>query len=166
MKIRRNYKGEKGIVEMATVFDVAKYILEQHGEMTAMKLQKLVYYSEAWNMVWNEELLFTERIEAWANGAVVPDLYFAHKGKFKVSVITFPHGDSNKLSISEKENINQVLNVYGKYSAQQLSDINHQEDPWKNARGDTPPMARSSNEISKDSIYEYHLGIWNDAEDK
>ena len=28
--------------------DVAAYILDQKGPMTAMKLQKLVYYGQAW----------------------------------------------------------------------------------------------------------------------
>jgi uncharacterized phage-associated protein len=153
-------------LKMATVFDVAKYILEQRGEMTAMKLQKLVYYCQAWNMVWSEEYLFNERIEAWANGAVVKELYQAHKGLFKISAGSLAQGDSTNLSSLEKENINQVLEVYGKFSAQQLSDLNHQEDPWKIARGDLPPLARSENEISKESIYEYHLGIWNGLEEK
>ena len=40
-----------------TVFDAAAYILEQSGEMTAMKLQKLVYYSQSWSLVWDEEPL-------------------------------------------------------------------------------------------------------------
>ncbi len=30
---------------MANVFDTAKYILEQKGDMSTMKLQKLCYYS-------------------------------------------------------------------------------------------------------------------------
>lgn len=34
-------------MSQVTVFDVAKYILEKKGEMTAMKLQKLIYYSKA-----------------------------------------------------------------------------------------------------------------------
>jgi len=55
-----------------------------------MKLQKLVYYSQAWALVWDEEPLFTERVEAWANGPVVPDLYREHKGLFKVR--TWPRG--------------------------------------------------------------------------
>ena len=150
---------------MATVFDVAKYILELQGEITAMKLQKLVYYSQAWNLVWNEEQLFSERIEAWANGAVVPDLYHEHKGMFKVSAETFNRGDSSQLSESEKETIRKVVEVYGKYSAQQLSDFNHQEDPWKDARAGTPPLERSDKEITIESIYEYHLGVWNAIEE-
>lgn len=68
----------------ATVFDVAEYILEQYGEMTAMKLQKLVYYCQAWHLAWDGEPLFRESIEAWANGPVVPALYEAHRGVFRV----------------------------------------------------------------------------------
>nr|MBF2754091.1 hypothetical protein [Gammaproteobacteria bacterium AqS3] len=48
-----------------SVFNVAKYILEQQGEMAAMKLQKLVYYSQCWALVWDEEPLFDEEIQAW-----------------------------------------------------------------------------------------------------
>ncbi len=57
---------------MAHVQDVARYILEKRGRMSAMKLQKLVYYSQGWHLVFDGEPLFAERIEAWANGPVVP----------------------------------------------------------------------------------------------
>ena len=53
---------------MASVLDVAKYILTQQGEMTAMKLHKLIYYSQAWSLVWDEDALFSEEIQAWAYG--------------------------------------------------------------------------------------------------
>jgi uncharacterized phage-associated protein len=59
---------------MASAHDVAAYILSRQGRMTAMKLQKLVYYSQAWSVVWDERPLFPEKIEAWANGPVVRDL--------------------------------------------------------------------------------------------
>ena len=70
---------------MANVFDVAKYILTEEGEMTAMKLQKLVFYSQTRSLMWDEQPMFDERIEARANGPVVPSLYEQHKGKFRVS---------------------------------------------------------------------------------
>jgi hypothetical protein len=58
------------INKKATVFDVAAYILEKKGEMSAWRLQKLVYYSQAWSLVWDERPLFDEPIQAWANGPV------------------------------------------------------------------------------------------------
>ena len=39
---------------MANVFDTAKYILEQKGNMSTMKLQKLCYYAQAWSLVWDD----------------------------------------------------------------------------------------------------------------
>jgi len=69
---------------MAKMTDVGRYILEKSGEITAMKLQKLLYYSQAWHLVWDERPLFTEDFQAWANGPVIPELYHMHKGKFKV----------------------------------------------------------------------------------
>ena len=59
---------------MASVFDVAAYILERQGPMTTWKLQKLVYYSQAWSLVWDDDVLFPEEIEACANGPVVREL--------------------------------------------------------------------------------------------
>jgi uncharacterized phage-associated protein len=148
---------------MANVFDVAKYVLELTGEITAMKLQKLVYYSEVWNLVWEEESLFDESIEAWANGAVVPSLYASHRGEFKVNSNKLKVGNSKNLTDKEKRNIEKVVDFYGKYTAQQLSDINHQEQPWIDAREGYPPMARCTNPIDRSKIFEYHSGIINDT---
>ena len=46
--------------DVAKVDDVASAILNRLGEMTAMKLQKLVYYSQAWHLVWEEKPLFVD----------------------------------------------------------------------------------------------------------
>ncbi len=67
-----------------SVHDVAAYILKKQGEMSAMKLQKLVYYSQAWSLVWDEKPLFRAQVEAWANGPVARSLYDKHRGQFAV----------------------------------------------------------------------------------
>ena len=69
---------------MASVHDLAAYILKKQGPMTAMKLQKLVYYCQAWSLVWDDRPMFTARIEAWASGPVVRDLYKEHAGKYNL----------------------------------------------------------------------------------
>ncbi len=92
---------------MASVFDVAKYILEKQGPMTTMKLQKLVYYSQAWSVVWDEKPLFAEEIQAWASGPVVRELYNEHKGKFRIS--SLQKGNVGNLIREEKETIDAVL---------------------------------------------------------
>lgn len=139
---------------MATAHDVAAYILRKQGEMTAMKLEKLVYYSQAWSLVWDEEPLFQDRIEAWVNGPVVPALYQRHRGMFKVS--DWPHGDPDALTPTQRETIDAVLNFYGDKSSQWLSDLTHREAPWIEARKGLEPGDPSRREISHASLAEYY----------
>lgn len=149
---------------MPSIFDVAKYILQKQGEMTAMKLQKLAYYVKAWGLVWDEEEMFPENFQAWANGAVSPALYDRHRGLFKVSTSLFADANIKNLNEYQKETINKVLEFYGEYTAQQLSDINHQEDPWICARTGLHPMERSTAEIIPAAMCEYYSGIWDSDE--
>ncbi|EKT0320616.1 TPA: Panacea domain-containing protein [Klebsiella pneumoniae] len=144
---------------MASVIDAAKYILEKTGEITAMKLQKLVYYSQAWALVWDEEEIFPEEFEAWANGPVNKHLYNMHRGMFKVSSVDFRDGDTSKLSEDHKETIDIVLDFYGGKTAQWLSNLTHKEAPWLEARGDMQPMASCSEVITKASMAEYYSSL-------
>ena len=125
---------------MATVFDVAKYILDKYGEMSAMKLQKLVFYSQAMSLVWDDVPLFNEEFEAWAKGPVCRELFNAHKGKFMLHDSDFLKPYAPDIS--------------------RLSDMVHQEKPWLDARGNCPAGARCSNVISKESMEEYYSEKW------
>jgi uncharacterized phage-associated protein len=137
-----------------TVHDVAAYILQQHGgAMTSMKLEKLVYYSQAWSLVWDEEPIFAEKIEAWVNGPVVPELYARHRGMFKVRKWD---GHPERLTPDQKETINAILGFYGKRSSMELSQMTHQEDPWIIARRGLSPSERGSREITLASMAEYY----------
>ena len=142
---------------MARVLDVAAFILSKAGPMTAMKLQKLVYYSQAWSLVWDEKPLFEARIEAWANGPVCPELYYVHRGQFMLS--TIPGGDPEGLTGPEKSNVLRVVAAYRKYSSQALSDLAHREDPWRKARAEIPPSERSSAEITHAAMAEYYESL-------
>lgn len=141
---------------MATVFDVAKYILHTEGRMSTWKLQKLCYYSQAWHMTWTEHPIFNERFEAWANGPVCPDLFHAHQGKFMISEGDLPRGNADNLSGDEKDSINVVLKTYGDKEPYDLREMTHREDPWKNARGTLPEGASSNKEITVDSMAAYY----------
>ena len=70
-----------------SVFDVAAYILNKLGTISTIKLQKLVYYCQAWSLVWDEAPLFNEKIEAWVNGPVVRELFAFHRGAFQIGSI-------------------------------------------------------------------------------
>jgi uncharacterized phage-associated protein len=142
---------------MASAHDVAAYILSKCGDMTAMKLQKLAYYSHAWHLVWEERPLFSEPIEAWANGPVVRDLYNHHRGQFTVS--QWSTGDRNRLDEHERSSVDAVLRFYGDKSAHELSELTHREEPWRRARAGAPEGARSWNPISDADMFEYYDGL-------
>lgn len=148
-----------------TVCDAAAYILEQSGEMTAMKLQKLVYYSQCWSLVWDETPLFDEAIEAWANGPVSPDLYACHRGKFKVGPGAI-QGNPANLNESQKATIDEVMRFYGPKSAQWLSDLTHLEAPWQQARA-RAGVADGQNcqeQITLSDMHEYYSGLGSEPE--
>lgn len=141
---------------MASVFDVARYILKKTGPISAMKLQKLVYYSQAWAVVWDDEPIFPEKIEAWANGPVIRELYQEHRGMFKVSQDTLTKGDSNNLKKKHKETINAIIKAFGNKSAQWLSDQTHSERPWLDARRGLDDSERGQSEITLSAMSEYY----------
>lgn len=143
---------------MASVHDVAAYILDQRGSMSTWKLQKLVYYSQAWHLAWEGRALFRERIEAWANGPVAPDLYDKHRGKFEVSSWR-RWGNPWSLRARDKQTIDIILSHYGGLSGRQLSHLTHNEAPWLEARGDLDPTARSTAEIPRDSMLAFYEAL-------
>ena len=142
---------------MANVLDAAAYILEKQGKMITLKLQKLVYYSQAWSLVWDERPLFDEKIEAWSNGPVVRDLFDYHRGKYYVSEIEA--GDSGKLDSEQKATVDMVLNHYGDKPAYWLVRLSHSEPPWIEARGDLSPTEQGDAEIMLDSMAQYYSSL-------
>jgi len=141
---------------MAMVYDVAKYILEQTGPLSTMKLQKLIYYAQAWSLVWDDEPLFEEPIQAWANGPIVPLLFEVHKGRYKISAGFLRLGDSSRLTENQKDTINRIIEYYGHKSAQWLSDLTHSEAPWIEARKGISDGDRGNKEITLENMAEYY----------
>lgn len=145
---------------MANVFDVAKYILENTGEISTYKLQKLCYYSQAWNLVWHDIPLYDSPIMAFAHGPVIKELYDHHKDQFSIKSSDIKKCKlSNILTDSEKDTINRVLQFYGNKTAQWLSDLTHMEEPWRNARKGIPDGQPSSKVISLNDMMEYYSSL-------
>jgi uncharacterized phage-associated protein len=143
---------------MATACDVAAHILSKCGRMTAMKLQKLVYYSQAWSLAWDNVPLFDEPIQAWANGPVVRSLYMQHRGFFEVDPSEIK-GDASALSADQIESIDTVLGFYCEYTPLQLSEMTHSELPWQNARQGLAPGERGDSIISEEDMLEFYSSL-------
>lgn len=141
---------------MASVFDVVRYILREKGSMSTWKLQKLAYYSKAWHYVWDDEALFPEQFQAWADGPVCRALYDAHKGRYTISLSTLDAGNIRNLTRSQRESIDAVLTYYGDKSGHWLSELTHMEDPWRDARKGMSPRERSSKPITLEAMGRYY----------
>src|SRR5258708_40323860 len=70
-----------GIVAMFRALSVAKELVrlsfagDEKDPLTNLRLQKLLYYAQAWSLVLRESELFPEEIQAWRWGPVVPAVY-------------------------------------------------------------------------------------------
>lgn len=142
-----------------TVFDVADWFLGKDS-MSPKKLQKLVYYAHAWVLTLMNEneddldvKLFDSRIEAWIHGPLIPELYHEYRGKSMIpQKSSVPCFDEDIEDIME-----QVWDVYGIYTGNQLESITHKESPWIEARGNCPPAEACTNEITDKSIYRCYI---------
>jgi len=140
-----------------SVFDVVAYILSQTEQISTMKLQKLLYYCQAWALVWDEQPLFGEKIEAWANGPVVRKVFYQYQGKFMIENTTC--GNGAILSKEQRETVDSILKHYGKFSAQQLIEMTHSEKPWIEARKGLADHERGAREIPLESLHEYYSSL-------
>ena len=120
---------------------IAKYLVwkasNNNKGITNKKLQKLVYYSQAWNLALYDEPLFKEQIQAWIHGPTVPIVYRKYK-KYGFNLIKEDAKDCDIFSFNFDQRtiglLNEVYDVYGKYDADYLEILTHSEEPWQNAR--------------------------------
>ena len=145
---------------IVSVFDVAQYVLSKLEEpCTTMKLHKLLYYCQAWYLVWEDKPLFKEDIEAWANGPVIRALFNFHQGMYWATPNQLTLGNPSKLNNVQKEDINNVLRFYGNKTSQWLIDQTHIEAPWRNARKGLLPNERGNRIIPLEAMSEYYSSL-------
>lgn len=119
---------------MSTAIDVAKILCSRLENLDAYKIQKLVYYTQCWNLVINNVKLFSNRIEAWAAGPVCPDVYEMHRGHYCIVEDMFREGDTTVITDKEMRAIDFVIENYGDYDGLKLAFLSHTEAPWIYAR--------------------------------
>lgn len=140
---------------------VARYFIKKNIEdqkgLDKLKLQKLLYYAQAWNLVINKEPLFSEKIEAWIHGPVVPEVWEHFKDvDFNNLICETPEGEFDVFEKKEKNVLDEIWRVYGKYDGSYLEILTHNETPWQEARKSLSDSQSSQNEISKESMQKYY----------
>ncbi|MEU4296377.1 Panacea domain-containing protein [Kitasatospora aureofaciens] len=129
--------------------------------MSAMKLQKLTYFSYGYHLAWDDEPMFPEPFEAWANGPVAPALYADHRRRYILDAGDIS-GDPDRLAPNQRESIDIVLDKLGSYSAHQLSEASHHEaGPWQMARtrAGAQELERSTEQLRDEEIADYFAAL-------
>lgn len=126
--------------------NVAKYLIylssqnfvgdnEEREGITNLKLQKVLYFVQAYYLAKLGKPLFSDKIEAWEYGPVVPVVYRKYRINGSDPIIS--EEDKSSLSDEDKENVQKIWNTFGGYSASKLVDITHAHTPWKEANQST-----------------------------
>jgi uncharacterized phage-associated protein len=132
---------------------VANWFIDHVRNISPLKLQKLIYYAHGWNLALRDQPLIDEYIEAWEYGPVVPNVYheFKHYGNQPIT----KHGTVIEMSPEGKIRIfeplippedigtgkllDKIVEVFGHYSALQLSSDTHRPGtPWRIIRDANP----------------------------
>ena len=158
-------KADKAIV-VAHYF-MAKSKADGRRDFTNKKLQKLLYYAQAWNLAIHNKPLLKDKFEAWIHGAALPAIYRRYK-QFGFEQIDeeYDEKEFDLLSSQEKELLDEVWEIYGKYDPDYLEAINHSEKPWQEARQDLVMNERSTAKISEKLMKEYYAQKLRETEEK
>ena len=105
--------------------------LQDGRTLSIMSLLKLTYIAHGWHLEIRHAPLFSNRIEAWRYGPVIPDVYndFRRQGvSVNSPAATIP---AVAFEASVDVLLDQVWAIYGGLSPFRLSDLTHQVGgPW------------------------------------
>lgn len=143
----------------AKAVDVADWMLSRvdldaGDAITHLKLQKLVYYAQAWHLAYFDKPIFEEDLKAWTHGPVATTVWHKYK---EYGWNALPA--SEKVPDFQRETLALLAAVYDSYSpfsAKQLEEMTHREDPWIEARGSLPLEARCDTHIKKQTMAQYY----------
>jgi uncharacterized phage-associated protein len=123
-----------------------------------LKLQKLLYYCQAWSLAHDRGQLFKGKFQAWIHGPVSRRIYNRFIGRGMYTPITSADIICKPLTIlpDDVALIASVLSVYGKFTGDQLEYLTHTETPWIEARRGVSPYERCVKHISEKTMRDFY----------
>lgn len=147
---------------------VAKLFLawacEDGDLLTNLKLQKLLYYAQAWHLVNFQKPIFRDPLRAWALGPVVSSIY-ADLKKYGATPIPYkPSGsEDDPFAKSQLAFLRECYVVFSNFSASQLVSMSHNELPWIDTWNDGMGM---NCEISHASMKKFYSELYRKSNGK
>jgi len=119
---------------MTTADAVADYLIalaHQRGEsLNNLKLQKLLYYAQAWHLALHDEPLFPEKFQAWATGPVIPVIYWRFDD-FGIRDIELER--TPEIPEELEPLLSEVVELYAPFDEYKLASMTYRESPWMTA---------------------------------
>jgi uncharacterized phage-associated protein len=137
---------------------ISKADREAGDDLTHLKLQKLVYYAQAWHLAMYQQPLFSNRIEAWLHGPVCREIYdrFRHLSWNPIPASLAYINIDRHLDHETIAFLDEIWEVYGQYSATRLEQMTHEEEPWIEARKNVLPGNPSQAAIGEETMARYY----------
>lgn len=163
------YLKQSNQIKMNSIHDIADYIIlrvkseDKYASLINLKLQKLLYYVQAWSYGINKRPMFNGEFEAWVHGPVNREIYNRfNPTKYLYSEINIDDCLNHNVSLSseDEEFVNFVLENYLKYSGAELERLSHSEKPWIITRGDLNVNERCERVIDSKLMIEYYGKKW------
>jgi uncharacterized phage-associated protein len=122
-------------------------------DLTPMKLQKLLFFTQSWHLKINGEPLFDDFFARWRYGPVIPSIYHEFKQYGPNEITDYGKGVVNddeddfgiRLVIPEidwkcdretVDLVDKIIEVYGEFTGWELSVMTHEEgSAWKISGG-------------------------------
>ena len=123
---------------MADVFDYAKYFMSQNVGANCdnfdgnMKLQKLLVFANLVSLAERDVPLFDEKILAFNQGCVIDKVRLRYSNDFN-AFVEESRKFNPKFSQEEQSALDITLELFGRLSARELSEINHAFNFWYTA---------------------------------
>lgn len=153
-----------------TAHQISDWILsrvdtEKGDSITPLKLQKLLYYCQAWHLAIFDTPLFDEPIKAWTHGPVVHSVWqrFANKEIPRHCAIPLDSTEINVPTLANDTNqlLEEVLGLYGEHSGSYLEELTHREKPWLEAREGLQEHQKGERSISHDTMKTFYKALNN-----
>lgn len=139
--LHRRVPGKRGCaMKQYRALDIAEWFLawaeDADADISNLKLQKLLYYAQGHYLARFGRPLFSDEIQAWAHGPVIPDLYHSFKG-YGRGPIDSAQVVRRGFSWDDYKDVEQFLmdiwDRYGSLAAWTLREKTHRESPWRDA---------------------------------
>jgi uncharacterized phage-associated protein len=150
--------------DLADVDDVADFLImrfDGDAGFSVLKLQKMLYYVQAWSLALYDKACFAGGFQAWVHGPVNREIWDRFKStKSMYSVLTVedirPVFNLSSLADNVQTHIREVIEAYGKLTDDQLENLTHAEEPWQVARDNCKAYQRCETVIPEDTMKRYY----------